>query len=344
MAIHVVERIKNQGKMKSNFPKVSIITPIYNANKHLHKCLDTLVNQTLQEIEIILVLDSPTDGSDIIAKQYAAKDNRIVIVENTHNLHIGLARNEGLKVAQAEYIGFSDHDDYRELSMYEKLYTKAKKEDADIVLSLPTEIHDGIKKNYDCGDIQNDFSKETLLSDLIGFGNNNHSDGAYFVNIHNNIYKKDILLLHNISFVDTKIISPEDVLFQIQSIFFSKKTVLLREAFYYHINNTNNEGSKYSYISYWKRSEGIQYIYDFLKKNSLFEQYKTYFYTGVCRQFINCLSAAIFNTHLCEYFKARRHLRSYVFCKPAFANYNLIQSNKHLPNRLFRQFLVLSLK
>ena len=93
-------------------PKVSIIVPIYNAGKFLEKCLDTLVNQTLKDIEIILVLDCPTDGSDRIAREYAEKDPRIRLIVNEQNLNIGLSRNEGLKIARGEYIGFSDHDDY----------------------------------------------------------------------------------------------------------------------------------------------------------------------------------------------------------------------------------------
>ena len=88
-------------------PKVSIIVPIYNAGKFLEKCLDTLVNQTLKDIEIILVLDCPTDGSDRIAREYAEKDPRIRLIVNEQNLNIGLSRNEGLKIARGEYIGFS---------------------------------------------------------------------------------------------------------------------------------------------------------------------------------------------------------------------------------------------
>ena len=80
-------------------PKVSIIVPIYNAGKFLEKCLDTLVNQTLKDIEIILVLDCPTDGSDRIAREYAEKDPRIRLIINEQNLNIGLSRNEGLKIA-----------------------------------------------------------------------------------------------------------------------------------------------------------------------------------------------------------------------------------------------------
>ena len=122
--------IVNSGK-----PKVSIIVPVYNAGRHLKRCLDSLVEQTLQEIEIILVLDVPTDGSDKVAEDYAQRDDRIKLVYNKLNLHIGFSRNEGLKVAQGEYIGFTDHDDHCESDMFEQLYNKAKNKNADIVVS-----------------------------------------------------------------------------------------------------------------------------------------------------------------------------------------------------------------
>jgi glycosyltransferase involved in cell wall biosynthesis len=327
--------------MTTNRPKISVIVPVYNAGSHLKKCLDTLLGQSLKELEIILVLDCPTDGSDIIAKQYASSDQRIVLIENRQNKHIGLTRNEGLKVARGEYIGFSDHDDFREPTMYEELYKKAKEEEADLVLSLPGEILNGEKKISDCKEFSEKPSKKMLLSDLIGFGNNEHPEGACFVNIHNNIYRSDLIKEHRIQFVDTKNCSPEDVIFQIQSIFFSKKTVLLRKAFYFHQNDINNEGLQYSYVGYEKRPEGLRSIYNFLIKNNIFEEYKSSFYNGVCRQFINCLAAATLKGN---YLTVRKKLRSYEFCSNAFNNYALEQRNNGLANRLFRKFLVLSLK
>ena len=116
-------------------PKVSIIVPIYNAGEFLGRCLDSLIHQTLKDIEIILVLDVPTDGSDKVAEMYADQDNRIKLVYNESNLHIGFSRNAGLKIASGEYVGFADHDDYCETDMFEKLYKKAKKDNADVVVS-----------------------------------------------------------------------------------------------------------------------------------------------------------------------------------------------------------------
>lgn len=118
-----------------NGVKVSIIVPVYNAGKRIKHCLETLIAQTLSDIEIICVLDCPSDGTDRIVKEYASHDSRIKVIENDHNMHISATRNRGLAVASGEYVGFSDHDDYRDLAMYEKLYAKAKTTSADIVFS-----------------------------------------------------------------------------------------------------------------------------------------------------------------------------------------------------------------
>ena len=119
----------------SNDIKVSVIIPVYNAGQHLIGCLDSLTKQSLKEIEIILVLDCPTDGSDKICYEYAKKDPRFKIIENPQNLHIGITRNNGLKEAKGEYIGFCDDDDQADKYMFETLYNRAKEHNLDVVLS-----------------------------------------------------------------------------------------------------------------------------------------------------------------------------------------------------------------
>lgn len=114
-------------------PKVSAIIPVYNTEKYLEKCLDSVCNQTLSDIEIICIDDCSTDGSLEILKDYAQKDNRIKLIEFKENKGAAAARNEGIKAATGEYIGFIDSDDYPETELfYEHLYNNAKEKDADI--------------------------------------------------------------------------------------------------------------------------------------------------------------------------------------------------------------------
>ncbi|MDD3038761.1 CDP-glycerol glycerophosphotransferase family protein [Bacteroides sp.] len=103
-------------------PKVSIIVPIYNVEKYLSACLDSLINQTLKDIEIICVNDCSPDSSNIVLQQYAEKDNRIKIVNHKENQGLGAARNTGVNVASAKYVGFIDSDDYVSTDMFELLY------------------------------------------------------------------------------------------------------------------------------------------------------------------------------------------------------------------------------
>ena len=114
-------------------PKVSVIVPFYNVEKYIEKCLNSLVNQSLEEIEIILVNDGSQDSSKEKAKEIEKKfPNKIKYYEKA-NGGLGDARNFGIKYATGEYIAFLDSDDYVEPTMYEEMYEKAKQENADMV-------------------------------------------------------------------------------------------------------------------------------------------------------------------------------------------------------------------
>ena len=113
--------------------KVSIIVPVYNVEKYIDKCLDSLVNQTLKDIQIIIVNDGSKDDSIKIIKEYQEKyGNKIKYLEK-ENGGLSDARNYGIPYAEGEYIAFLDSDDYIEKNAYEEMYNIAKKEEADMV-------------------------------------------------------------------------------------------------------------------------------------------------------------------------------------------------------------------
>ena len=114
-------------------PKISVIVPVYNAEEYLEQCLDSIVNQTLDDIEIICVNDGSKDSSLAILKEYSCKYSNIKVI-NQKNYGIIGARISGFKNATGEYIGWVDNDDFIELNMYEKLYNTTKKGEADIVI------------------------------------------------------------------------------------------------------------------------------------------------------------------------------------------------------------------
>lgn len=112
--------------------KISVIIPIYNSEKYLKRCLDSVINQTYKNLEIICVNDGSKDNSLQILQEYAQKDNRIIIIDK-ENAGVSAARNDGIRKATGEYIGFVDSDDWIELDMYEKMYKALKKYNTDIV-------------------------------------------------------------------------------------------------------------------------------------------------------------------------------------------------------------------
>ena len=114
--------------------KVSVIVPVYNVENYLVKCLDSLVHQTLKDIEIIVVNDGSPDNSQNIIDTYVKKYPKKIKAFSKKNGGQGSARNYGLKYAKGEYIAFVDSDDYVDLDMFFKMYNKAKEDNSDIVI------------------------------------------------------------------------------------------------------------------------------------------------------------------------------------------------------------------
>ena len=224
-----------------NNPLISVILPIYNAGAYLRPCLDTLVNQSLRDIEIICVLDCPTDGSDQIAEEYAKRDARIRIVKNEKNLNIGQSRNVGLHIARGEYIAFSDHDDTHTLDMYEKLYAATQKGTKKIVCS-------GVMAKY-LSDAKTPFHDYALHEKA--FYTLLMRDGLprFYGHVTPNIYQRAYLQKHTIQFVDTKIVREEDRIFLIEAISHLPQeedlAVLDKKLYLYRLHETN------AHLSQW---------------------------------------------------------------------------------------------
>ena len=115
-------------------PKISVLVPIYNVEKYLEECLESIISQTLQDIEVICINDGSTDGSLKIIKKYAKNDPRFVII-NKKNSGYGDSMNRGLAKATGEYIGIVESDDWVEKDMFESLYSLAKENEAEVVKS-----------------------------------------------------------------------------------------------------------------------------------------------------------------------------------------------------------------
>lgn len=255
---------------------VSIIVAVHNAGAQLRVCLDSLVRQTLSDIQIVAVCDCPTDGSDEVVKEYASRDSRIIVVENKRNLHIGESRNRGLQVATGEYVAFMDHDDFCDARMLEELYSRAKGSNADIVFSPISKyyLNTGEKVRRVVDVELPDNSREYVLNWILTSGKGHSQNGTNFYQVHGSLYRRSLIAAHGVRFVDTKKVVPEDVIFNIEAVYHSASAIFVGDSFYYHVQTGNNTGGSLSYYEWDKRYQGLMHLRKFMEENHADNSYK----------------------------------------------------------------------
>ena len=163
--------------------KVSVIVPVYNVEPYLDKCLNTLVNQTLKKIEIIIVNDGSKDNSEKIIEKYLKKYPEKIKYIKKANGGLSSARNEGLKYASGEYIGFVDSDDYVSLNTFNLMYKKAKEKNFDLVICNLNYVYESKTKMVSAG-LDKDLENEDEVKKNIVF---------LYPAVWNKLYKKEIL-------------------------------------------------------------------------------------------------------------------------------------------------------
>jgi len=218
-------------------PKISIIVAVYNVYDYVSKCLESLIRQTLKDIEIICVNDGSTDKSLEILTQYAQKDTRIKII-NQENKGVAAARNAGLDVAQGEYIQFVDGDDWVNFNLCERVYNLAKKNDSDIVM-FDAAFYDNNKSCVIAGNFF-DIKKWKNHKDENSFHTYKDCKSIFYGNLSaaNKLYKKSFI--DNIDCKFPLNIRFEDHLFHLHSIFCADKINILCEKHYYYRQNRKN--------------------------------------------------------------------------------------------------------
>ncbi|MBR5479469.1 MAG: glycosyltransferase [Clostridia bacterium] len=237
-------------------PKVSVVVPVYKSEKYLERCVNSLLSQTLAEIEIILVDDGSPDGSPEICDAFAAKDGRIKVIHK-ENAGAGEARNSGITLASGEYIGFVDSDDYVDERMFYALYSAAKKHEAELVLSNICIVGGSIfDAESDAKFEKKSFITETFfdtqdkLNELaLGIACSapgDPEDSKYDMSACKNIYKREVLIRNNVRFLSEREILTEDALFTIDFILNSEKAVGIPFAFYYYCRNEDSISKTYN--------------------------------------------------------------------------------------------------
>lgn len=235
-------------------PKLSIIIPVYNCELYIERCLESLLNQTLQDLEIILVDDGSKDKSLELIKKFS--DNRIKIFSQT-NQGQSKARNTGLDIATGEYIGFVDADDWVDLNFYEKLYNAAKNNNADIAMA------DFIRKGKNKHKIRLHLIEEkvyTSIEDKIKVSNA-LKEGC----IWNKIYKHEIL--NNLSFNEGMYF--EDGPFTLRALFNSNRLATVTGTFYYYFENTKSTVKTMNHKKQNDKIKSRQEMLQFMKANNI---------------------------------------------------------------------------
>ena len=221
-------------------PKVSIIIPVYNMERYLHECLDSLVGQTFRDIEIICFNDASTDSSIDILREYAAKDERFVIIDSPVNIKQGGGRNAGIRASRAPYIMFVDPDDWVEPDFVEKYYSRAFETGADIVTGDYNVVNRGI-----------------ITSSSV-WGQNIPNDTDYLKRLHLqantyiwvNLFSKDLFLKNDLFFPEN-IQLGEDVAIS-SALFLAAKKIIKLNLHLYNYRIRENSSSRQPDITRFK--------------------------------------------------------------------------------------------
>lgn len=215
---------------------VSVLVPVFNVEKYLRQCLESLSCQTLDDIQIICIDDGSTDKSLEILREFEKKDSRFEVITKP-NSGYGNSMNRGLAAAKGEYIGILESDDFGEKDMFEKLYSLAKSNDADVVKSNYYE-HMGDRR------IEDDNLVLNLLGCRFGVVFEPAEDPAVLMSapaIWSGLYKKNFLKENNISFLETPGASFQDTSFHFKAFATAKRCVLTEEGYlHYRIDNANS--------------------------------------------------------------------------------------------------------
>lgn len=244
-------------------PKVSIIVPCYNVERYLDRCISGLVNQTLQDIEIVLVDDESPDRVPEMCDDWARKDTRIRVVHKK-NAGLGMACNSGVEVASGDYIAFCDSDDYVDLNCYEELYNAAVANNVDGVYS-------GIKRVTEKGDVtimsqaaethvfsQNEISSFQL--DMIASVPADKVERHRQMSAKIVLYSGKIIRENHIRFHSERQYISEDLLFNLDFLQHCHSVMELSKSFYYYYYNM----ASLSHIFRFDRYEKYRFLRDYL--------------------------------------------------------------------------------
>ena len=254
--------------------KVSIIIPTYNVEQYLRECLDSVINQTLQDIEIICVNDGSTDHSLEILQEYAAKDSRVKLISKA-NSGYGHTMNVGIDAATGKYIGIVEPDDYVKTDMYETLYNIAEANKLDLIKA---DFYRFSGSGNDKKLEYNHLSRDTSYYNKVLDPKENVEVFKFIMNTWSGIYNRAFLNCHQIRHNETPGASFQDNGFWFQTFCWAKRVYFLDQPFYMN-RRDNPNSSVHSREKVYCASEEYKYIYNFLQQNPELKERYIYIYS-----------------------------------------------------------------
>lgn len=218
--------------------KVSVIVPVYNVEKYINKCVDSVLSQTYSNIEVILVDDESPDNCPEICDLYKEQDKRVKVIHKK-NGGLGFARNSGLAEASGDYVLFVDSDDYIDPNMIKRLYDKLKETGSDTVFC-------GLSRSYKDGSVEKvpayydnkTFSGETVINnvllEMIGSKPEEKEDAILYMSVWHALYSMDIIKKYGIKFPSEREFMSEDIAFHIDYLRYSKQVSYIADCLYYY--------------------------------------------------------------------------------------------------------------
>ncbi|MCD7779530.1 MAG: glycosyltransferase, partial [Candidatus Gastranaerophilales bacterium] len=256
--------------------EISVIVPVYNVKRYLKECLDSIINQTFKDIEIICINDGSTDGSEKILKEYENKEPRIILI-NKKNGGLSSARNAGMKIAKGKFLCFVDSDDKIELTMLEKLYKNITSLNSDISICAVHKL-DETNKTIDDSNPYFNLGYFNSLFDNKVFS---YEDVKPFlmnvcVMAWNKLYRHSFIKECNAEF-------PENLIFEDGPFFFSvffktKRVSIVRDFLYFYRINRKGSILKNCSVNFLDIIDVVNLMYEYLKQSPVFEDVKYDFY------------------------------------------------------------------
>lgn len=258
-------------------PLISVIIPVYNVEQYLSQCLDSIIEQTYQNLELVCVNDGSPDRSSDILEKYAAKDERILVITQ-ENKGLSGARNTGIRHAHGKFIMFVDSDDWIEPETCEAAVSAALKYDADLVMwSYAREYENSSKEKYMFWEDETVFEeaevKSKLHRRLCGLYGEELKHPEYANSIETawgKLYLAERIVENHVEFVDTKEIGTEDALFNLYVLGYIERAVYLRRC-YNHYRKTNQGSLTKTYneklFERWQRL--FDYMRQYIQENNL---------------------------------------------------------------------------